>query len=104
MRQRDFPELNWCAWSSSCRKVTLSCGATAFDAEVAPVTKDCFRCSRERLEECGKKVGRAGLEPATKCLKGACSTIELTTLNVEISKKKHQQFVGKDSGSVLAPQ
>ena len=25
------------------------------------------------------KVGRAGLEPATKCLKGACSTIELTT-------------------------
>ncbi len=25
------------------------------------------------------RVGRAGLEPATKCLKGACSTIELTT-------------------------
>src|ERR1700722_19972758 len=24
-------------------------------------------------------MGRAGLEPATKCLKGACSTIELTT-------------------------
>jgi hypothetical protein len=28
-----------------------------------------------------REVGRAGLEPATKCLKGACSTIELTTRN-----------------------
>ena len=32
------------------------------------------RGKRER-----ESVGRAGLEPATKCLKGACSTIELTT-------------------------
>ena len=37
------------------------------------------RASPPQAKAAAEKVGRAGLEPATKCLKGACSTIELTT-------------------------
>jgi hypothetical protein len=43
-------------------------------------------------------VGRAGLEPATKCLKGACSTIELTTR--DLLPEEGKQAPGEtDAGS-----
>ena len=40
-------------------------------------------------------VGRVGLEPTTKCLKGACSTIELTTRVERRNTMPKSSFYGK---------
>ena len=63
-----------------------------------PVERVAARCRQEQE----KQVGRAGLEPATKCLKGACSTIELTTLleephNIAHPAIAHQGVLGRDA-------